>query len=392
MVSNYALLAMAIAVVQVARALGSPMKEFMLFCVCMGVLIGGAIASQVEWEPGPGPKLPEGWRWHPGGEGPEVLAYPAEPPADPANTLGFAIVPGNPGVPHFYCRYAERLHRELEALAGPTTMYVVGYPNFATKSEPKEAGAHIDSEAEAISAALACLNRAHSRKGLALFGHSIGAWVVAQYLGKTFVKADSKDAAPHVPLAIFAMPYLEFYGSWKQRLVSLLARLPGYRALARFLTLAAMALPASVHDLVCPLVVSSNAAHCDTAKATLLQQAHHLMGMLLMVRSEVQRLDPARTPGAGLEELAPLLESAERPPVLALFTRGDIWSPECHAPRLRTIMAGRDDVVYLANGTSGCVVEGKPPSHSFILDDEFVGPMASLVADRVAREMTPKGD
>lgn len=59
---------------QVATSLPSPFKELLLFCVCVGVLWGGALVQQAAHEPPEGPAPPEGWAWRPGGEGqPEVL-------------------------------------------------------------------------------------------------------------------------------------------------------------------------------------------------------------------------------------------------------------------------------------------------------------------------------
>lgn len=145
------------------------------------------------------------------------------------------MVPGNPGIPHYYCGFGEELQKSFEAegLDSPT-IYCVGYVNFATRAErvtkrQKAGPVSVVEESARIAEVLEELQASHP-DGFIIFGHSIGAWMVLQHL--------KSRTADEVPLAVLAMPYLEYRPCSMQ---PVLALLPPF--LARLISLTAAALP-----------------------------------------------------------------------------------------------------------------------------------------------------
>eukprot|EP00927_Polykrikos_kofoidii_P031068 TRINITY_DN26728_c0_g1_i1.p1 TRINITY_DN26728_c0_g1~~TRINITY_DN26728_c0_g1_i1.p1 ORF type:complete len:496 (-),score=100.60 TRINITY_DN26728_c0_g1_i1:65-1552(-) len=476
----------AFAVVQAAKMLPSPFKEIMLTLVCAGVLIGHSIMQEADRKRNAGPPPPRGWKWRhrssdqdseearperatdtathavdsnagaapSAGEatgsakepkeeaeglpcelpGPEVLVYPAE---DAGPSLGIAIVPGNPGIPHFYCSFGHRLQEEvLAAGCGPCTVYVVGYPNFVTGADAatareRQGVASIDEEAVAIGATLSKLRAEHQARGLVLVGHSIGSWIIAQHLLEE-AEGDCKDKAEgasggskqedekksasqgapfeNVPLVIMAMPYLEF-DLGGQGLLRVLLSLPFIESLLRFVALTALMLPerflASLLRLFQPSC--SQEPERGILMGTFLRQPHHLVGMPIMGRTEFVRLDPALTTSAGFEELRPLIKAPGRPPIVAIYTPKDSWGPAHHRERFAKMLAvsgtdgdegsktnvsapaeevaARDEVLDLS--TVGVLPDDmQPPRHDFVTSARQSDAVATVVASRVVAHVT----
>jgi len=193
-------------------------------------------------------------------------------------------------------------------------------------------------------------------------------------------------------MVVLAMPFLEFSGSFKQRALACVTCLPLFNQIAELAAFAILALPSSVHALVASLMVGGGGAaevHKQVVHSTVLSQAHHIASVLRLLKSELARLNPAVTPNAGFEELRPLLEARERPSVLGLYTRGDGWGPQAHAPRLRSLLRddGFDEVIDLGSELDGVLVDGIPPPHGFVLEDAYVAPVAELLAKRISKRM-----
>ena len=74
--------------------------------------------QQAAREPPEGPEAPEGWAWRQAAGLPEVLVRGT------GRGQAVALVPGNPGVPHYYCGLGEELEEayEKEGLEKPTSL------------------------------------------------------------------------------------------------------------------------------------------------------------------------------------------------------------------------------------------------------------------------------
>eukprot|EP00439_Symbiodinium_sp_Y106_P062634 s593_g9.t1 len=329
--SIYTTLLLAVGVTQLANTLSSPLREILLIAVCLGALWGGAVMQQASAVRPEGPKPPPRWRRQ-GTEAlaPEILVLD---PAEKGPSLAVVLVGGNPGIPHFYCDFGEKLQEALCAHGlGATTIYCLGYVNFPTSANGaiarEESGAaSLDEEAAAISTALASLQAQHHGPGVILLGHSIGSWLVMQHL-----KQASDELLAEIRHVVLAMPYLEYvYGQQ-----TLLLRLASASSLVRFLALSATAAPAWLKGLVAFAMSSSprgSYAH-EATMATFLQQPHHWSMVTGLLRTECPRLDPA-IQGQGFQEFAAILRRPARPRISALFTKGDMWSPMAHYETLK---------------------------------------------------------
>jgi len=322
------------------------------------------------------------------------MSYTGDEAELPKDSLGIALVPGNPGIPHFYCPFGEQLHKALLAEGvGPVAIYTVGYPNFSTTAAAKteaQGVAPIDDEASIISEVLDELAAQHGR-GLVLLGHSIGAWMVLQHLLRKNRHGDDhgQKHLRSVPMAFLAMPFLEVFDNWKQRLLFCLVAFPLFSGLARVAALTLLALPLWARPWVLRLMVgpAAGSAREEVATATFLDQPHHGMGVLLMLKSELERLNPAITRDAGFGELKALLQAPNRPPVVGLYTHGDSWAPEAHFDRFRALLGEGDEVMDLGSGDFVARCGGKPPPHDFVMEDAYLGPMAELVAKHVTSHL-----
>eukprot|EP00435_Cladocopium_sp_Y103_P030916 s1864_g7.t1 len=413
---------LAIGVMQVASTFRSPFKEILLFCMCVGVLWGGLLVEQASKPATDGPGPPEGWSWRKEEEKdqknqkeasttpisknkkkrkaakegadeeeeeddeemirlqPEVLMLGS---AKTGKTLGVALVPGNPGIPHYYCGFGEELQKSFEAegLDSPT-IYCVGYVNFATRAERvtkrQEAGpVSVVEESARIAEVLEELRASHP-DGFIILGHSIGAWMVLQHL--------KSRTADEVPLAVLAMPYLEYRPFSMQ---PVLALLPPF--LARLISLTAAALPSKVKDFLA-VPVSRNSrgsfAHDVTAKSFFCQP-HQLPAVLELYRTEGPRLDPASS-GQGFSECETILSKKDRPRILALYTKGDMWAPMEHSRRLRGLLSEKDEVIDLSADVAVDTKLGAP-GHSFVLSREHSKCVAGVVAASLARNTAGPG-
>ncbi|CAJ1429545.1 unnamed protein product [Effrenium voratum] len=361
---------LAVGVMQIANTLPSPLREILLFSLCIGILWGAAIMEQSSKTPPAGPEPPEGWLWHElkDPELPEVLARPAEGEAD----VAVAVVPGNPGVPHYYCEFGEELQKALQEQGVSAAIYCVGYLGFPTRAEgaglrQRSQAVSVEEEAAAISKVLDELQGGHER--LALFGHSIGAWITLRHL-----RAMAPERRRAVPLKVLAMPYLEY------RAFSLQPLLLSPSALARLVALSAAALPSRLKELGAGLVSRSQRGSLvyEVTLKTFFQQVHHLPSMSGLYYTECQRLNPA-TEGQGFVEVAEIMALPDRPRVLALYTKDDMWAPMEHSKRLRGFLSEKDAVVDLSADPAG------PPAHAFVLSRKHCRQMAGLVAASLAR-------
>lgn len=418
---------LAIGVFQLARSLPSPYKEGLLFVICVGALAGGALAERLGKPVEEGPQPPPRWeRWQSReslGEpskadgdtpqertapGPDVLKLPPAAGHGLGPKLGIAIVPGNPGIPHFYCKFGEQLQQELaESGLSDVSVYVVGYPNFVTGASAAAARSAcgtsaIEEEAARIGDVLSQLGRLHhvdGQPGLIAVGHSIGAWVVLQHLLQT--GASARD----IQLAFLAMPYLQFAPSATQARYRQIMGLPGFNSVLYFLALLPVMLPDSLKDwLATKLVREAEADQLEIVKATFLRQPHHTIAMAQMGRTEFLRLDAAVVPEGGLQEFAPLVGVAERPPLLALYTDNDHWAPRAHAQKLQELFddakARRkggekpcDEVLHidlpevLLGETSATGIKSglptSPAPHGFVLSPPHSAAIARLMSRRI---------
>lgn len=412
---------LAIGVMQVASTFRSPFKEIILFCMCVGVLWGGLLVEQASKPATDGPGPPEGWFWKEekykekdqkdqkeavtpnsknkkkrkaakegAGEEeedeetirlqPEVLMLGS---AKTGKSLGVALVPGNPGIPHYYCGFGEELQKSFEAegLDSPT-IYCVGYVNFATRAErvtkrQKAGPVSVVEESARIAEVLEELQASHP-DGFIIFGHSIGAWMVLQHL--------KSRTADEVPLAVLAMPYLEYRPCSMQ---PVLALLPPF--LARLISLTAAALPSKAKNLLA-VPVSKNSrgsfAHDVTTKSFFCQP-HQLPAVLELYRTEGPRLDAASS-GQGFSECETILSKKDRPRILALYTKGDMWAPIEHSRRLRGLLSQKDEVIDLSADVAVDVKLGAP-GHSFVLSREHSKCVAGVVAASLARNTAGSG-
>ena len=396
---------LAIGVMQVANTLPSPYREILLFCICIGVLWGGLLVEQASKKISDGPPAPEGWSWREEKEvspsisknkrkrkakddeeedeetararvQPEVLLLPGKG----QRSLGVALVPGNPGIPHYYCDFGEELQKafENEDLDSPT-IYCVGYVNFATRAESQErrqkAGGPLSvvEEAAKVAEVLEELQEAHP-DGFVILGHSIGAWVVLQHL-----KTRTAEQVHQIPLAVLAMPYLEYRPFSSQRLLALPPLF-----LTRLISLTAAALPSKLKDLLA-LLLSKNPqgsiAHDATVKS-FLSQPHQFTAVLEFYRTEWVRLDAAQQ-GQGFSECENILKS-KRPRILAMYTKGDMWAPMEHSTQLRGLLSKKDEVIDLCLDPAMKGLE--PPSHAFVLSREHCKQIAGIVAASFAKK------
>ncbi|CAJ1338080.1 unnamed protein product [Effrenium voratum] len=303
---------------------------------------------------------------------PEVLARPAEGEAD----VAVAVVPGNPGVPHYYCEFGEELQKALQEQGVSAAIYCVGYLGFPSRAEgaglrQRSQAVSVEEEAAAISKVLDELQGGHER--LALFGHSIGAWITLRHL-----RAMAPERRRAVPLKVLAMPYLEY------RAFSLQPLLLSPSALARLVALSAAALPSRLKELGAGLVSRSQRGSLvyEVTLKTFFQQVHHLPSMSGLYYTECQRLNPA-TEGQGFAEVAEIMALPDRPRVLALYTKDDMWAPMEHSKRLRGFLSEKDAVVDLSADPAG------PPAHAFVLSRKHCRQMAGLVAASLARFQRP---
>ena len=311
-----------------------------------------------------GPEPPEGWAWRePNPELPEVLALKSlKPKGEPE--VAVAVVPGNPGVPHYYCEFGQELQQALQEQGVSAAIYCVGYLGFPTRAKgaARSSGAvSLEEEAAAISKVLDELQGAHER--LVLFGHSIGAWITLQHL-----RALAPERRKAMPLKVLAMPYLEY------RPFSLQPLLRAPSVLARLAARVATGLPGRLKELAVRLVSQSQPGTLvyDVTLKTFFQQAHHLPAMSGLYLSECRRLHAA-TEGQGFAEFAEIMELPNRPRMLALYTKDDMWAPMEHSQRLRGFFSEKDAMVDLG-------ADPAPPAHAFVLSRKHCQQMAGLVA------------
>jgi len=207
-----------------------------------------------------------------------MLNFPAH---DPARSI--VIVPGNPGIPHLYCQFAEGLAKSMVEAAD---LYILGYSNFVTESRPA-AVATIEEEAEEIRA---CLEEiAEKGAEMVVVAHSIGAWCVLRHLQLARYQKQ-------LSLLVLAMPFLELdeisKESKQQRLRQLVMSRWGQLAvpgLARLLTW----LPRFLQE---KMAQSQGALPKSQVEEWLLstfgEQPHHFESMALMSITEFDLLIP----------------------------------------------------------------------------------------------------
>eukprot|EP00913_Durusdinium_trenchii_P018556 g17436.t1 len=194
---------------------------------------------------------------------------------------------------------------------------------LASKTKKAKKSLGVALESTAIGEVLVQLQELHP-DGFVILGHSIGAWIVLQTLKLV------NDSASPVPLAVLAMPYLEYRPFSMQTLM----RVP--LSLARLVALTATALPSRLKALLA-LPLSHNprgSLAYDVTLKTFLCQPHQLSAVVGLYHTECSRLDPAKQ-GQGFSECKSILSMEDRPPVLALFTKGDMWAPMEHFYKLK---------------------------------------------------------
>eukprot|EP00439_Symbiodinium_sp_Y106_P051886 s1988_g6.t3 len=254
----------------------------------------------------------------------EVLHLPC---LSAPSTLNVVVVPGNPGIPHLYCSFAEDLQRSLPEDA---KMHILGYSNFATETLPNRV-ATIEEEAESLGDLLEEL--IDPSENVLLVAHSIGAWCMLRRLQKRPLWHDRRF------LAVLAMPFLEIdveSEKSRQRTLRELVLSPwgqvAVPGLANLLTL----LPESLKEKV---ALSQGAEHGSPEAKQLLstfgKQAHHFESLAFMSISEFNQLLPG-SEDSGFFLLKQLAKT--QLPLLFLTVDVDTWCPKAHSQRLDVLM------------------------------------------------------
>lgn len=390
MVSNMVVAAMAAGAFHISRYLPSPFREIFLVCICLVAFGFHHVAQYAAKEPGSGPELRKGWSFEVCTEGgsltkkclegeraADILCYNGDSLPKDESGVAIVVIPGNPGLPHFYCSFGEHLQTALAAsgvaLAG---VYSVGYPIFSTAPGTNTEGTGmetLETQTVIISKALTALEKRHNGK-IIVIGHSLGAWVALRHYATG--QAHNQESSP---LLILAMPYLEFSSdSWLQCLYSKLVHLPGIDQLVRALSLVVMAVPSRARPLILKLFASLPQDLVGVSIATFFEQSHHVASVVKLLRSELAHLR------AGMCLFEEFLSTARRPPLLAMYTLKDSWAPPEHASKLKALCSNDDDTVIIgeteAAGTS-------PPPHSFVCDDQHCRRFAKMVSEKIAHRI-----
>merc|ERR1719215_2339654 len=162
--------------------------------------------------------------------------------------------------------------------------------------------------------------------------------------------------------------------------------MPGFKEFVWLVAVVVASLPEKVKRTAVRLLSGcSRIDQQEMVYGTFGMQPHQTRGVIGLVKSEVIRLDPVATPGAGYEELGKVLKMPGRPPVVGVYTRGDVWVPEIHLPKFKEVATAKtDEVIDLGSDQNepSTLVKGRPVVHGVPLDEEHLEPMAALLASR----------
>mmetsp|Transcript_101842 Transcript_101842/g.328671 ORF Transcript_101842/g.328671 Transcript_101842/m.328671 type:complete len:387 (+) Transcript_101842:57-1217(+) len=364
----------------------APLLVVLVAFPLVGVAMGVASALRQPKASQPRVPIPAGFR---AAEAPQEAGKAGQPPEPEILELpgrgegpGIVVVPGNPGIPHFYCAFGRHLQEALLARgAGGPAVYVLGYTNFVTASARSGPVASIGEEAARFGPALARLAARHPEAGLVLVGQSVGAWCMLRLLREAAEQGKGHLAGVRVPLLVLATPYLEFdAASGMQGFYRRFFGLPFVPALVAAISGLAVLLPRWLQRRLAPVVASGlSEEDVEVGIATFGSQAHHLESVVFMAATEFEALDPER-PSNGFAAVESLLQAAERPRLLAVFAQGDMWGGAEHERRLRRLCAGAAD----AGRSAAEVLNAGNVQHAFVLVPEQSRKVADIIAERLA--------
>jgi len=268
---------------------------------------------------------------------PAVLEFPADG-RTAEDVLGVVVVPGNPGIPQFYSKFAQDIQEELLATRGlQSHAYVLGYPNFPTGAPRVGPVARIDKEAARLGAAVERLAARHGKEGLVLVGQSIGAWCVLRHIREVLRGGSDNAGGKGIVAVVLATPFLE-YDEGQAMLGRLCCSWWGH-SLAGLVANFLVALPRFVQAF-CAVDYGGIVREEDVEAVlqTFGRFPHHLESMVAMAKSEFELLVPNSSTN-GFAVLQELLQDSRFPPVLALYARVDMWAPWKHAERMRGMLS-----------------------------------------------------
>jgi len=288
-----------------------------------------------------------------------------------SDTPAVVIIPGNPGIPHFYCNFGKQVQESYYEKRGvEPAVYILGYTNFVAEKRRTQEVASIEEEAFSFSNAIARIAARHKEGGLVLVGHSIGAWCVLRLLQQGYLDQT------HLPLIVLAAPYLQFDASGKQATLRSLFQWALFRPVVTMVSDFAVMLPDWIQQLMVPMVGGIRTqADCEALLGTFFRQKHHLESMIYMALTEFELLDVSRSTN-GFALLESMLPLPSRPPLLALYADHDIWAGTEHAQRVKHMFAEAS-----STGSPQAAVEALGAvSHSFILKPEESRKVADIIA------------
>jgi len=288
-----------------------------------------------------------------------------------SDTPGVVIIPGNPGIPHFYCNFGKQVQESYHKKRGvEPAVYILGYSNFVAETSRTQEVASIDDEAFSFRNAIARIEAQHKEGGLVLVGHSIGAWCVLRLLQQGCLDQT------HLPLIVLAAPYLQFDASGKQATLRSLFQWALFRPVVTLVSNFAVMLPDWIQQLVTPMLGVRTGADVEALLGTFFRQKHHLESMIYMALTEFELLDVSRSTN-GFALLESMLPLPSRPPLLALYADHDVWAGTEHAQRVKDMFAKTSST----GGSPRAVVEALGAvSHSFVLKPEESRRVADIIA------------
>jgi len=300
-----------------------------------------------------------------------------------SETPGVVIIPGNPGIPHFYCDFGKQVQESYHEKNGvEPAVYILGYANFVSETARVHEVASIDDEASAFSNALSRIAARHGQGGLVLVGHSIGAWCVLRLLQQGCLDQT------HLPLIVLATPYLQFDARGKQATLRSLFQRALFRPVVTLVSNFAVMLPGWMQELVAPMVGGMQTrAATDAVLGTFFRQKHHLESMVYMALTEFELLDKSRSTN-GFAMLESMLPLSSRPPLLALYAEHDVWAGAEHANRVKHMFA---EAASSGASPQAIVQDIGAVSHSFVLKPEESRKVADIISSHVVKAR-PKND